>query len=322
MHGQRVLVLGASGFIGKPLACELARSNKVDGLGLFPDPSVRRELETAGVMIIEADVVGAGLSGVSTDYDYVFSELAALPNICNANLPLGKALNITFVGKVVSHFRNARGLVLASTGSLYQPHERPIGEDGWPGPWDAYNVTKLIGDELATFLGQEYQVPIAIPRYFFPYTATRGMVANAVRLVASGQPIPRYPHARVQRNPIHLDDLVRLTIASAQICRVPAEIVNIAGSEIIDDETLIRMVATHLSRDVSFVDADVPPPFWAMDFMSQGKLVPRPNIVFYNIEHPAFSWLADTTKLNAYVGTPEVSLRHAIQQCVEAVLPE
>jgi nucleoside-diphosphate-sugar epimerase len=319
MHGQRVLVLGASGWIGRPLALKLAEENDVDGLGLFPSEAVKDSLEQGGVRIMERDIVRDGLAGVPTNYDYVFSELAALPNLCNTNLPVARAINITFVGKMISHFRAARGIVHASTASLYRPSSAPLEEDAPPGPWDVYNSTKLGGEAVAMSMAEEYGVPITIPRYFFPYLGTRGAICGPIRLVAEGSPVPHNPQASVKRNPIHMDDLVRLTIESAKICGVPAQFVNIAGADVIDDVDVARRTAEILGKEASFLDVDVPPPFWGTDFWWEGRLAPLPSMAFYNIDGSSISWLADTTRLNVDVGTPSIRLDEGIQRCLDAL---
>lgn len=319
MRGQRVLVLGASGWIGRPLALELAQENEVDGLGLFPSEEVKNSLLQGGVRIIERDIVSDGLAGVPTNYDYVFSELAALPNLCNTNLPVAQAININFVGRVISHFRAARGIVHASTASLYRPSSAALPEDAPPGPWDVYNSTKLGGEAVAMHMAEELGVPVAIPRYFFPYTDIRGMICGPIRLIAEDQPVPHNPRTSVKRNPIHMDDLVRLTIASANICGVPAQFVNIAGSDVIDDVDVVRRTAEILGKEVRLLDVDVPPPFWGTDFWWQGRLAPLPSMAFYNIDGPSISWLADTTKLNRDVGTPSIRLEEGIRRCLDAL---
>ena len=220
---------------------------------------------------------------------------------------------------MISHFREARGIIHASTGSLYRPSGFPLLEDAPPGPWDTYNSTKLGGEAVAIYMAEALGVPVAIPRYFFPYIGSRGAICGPVRLVSEGQPVPRNPQTSVKRNPIHMDDLVRLTIDSAKICGVPAQFVNIAGADVVDDEAVARRTAAILGKGISFIDVDVPPPFWGSDFWSQGRLVPLPSMEFYNIDGPSISWLADTTKLNRDVGTPTILLDEGIQRCLDTL---
>ena len=52
VKGKKILVTGASGFVGLPLALDLAKTNKVHGIARFRDDSVRRILEDARMKTI------------------------------------------------------------------------------------------------------------------------------------------------------------------------------------------------------------------------------------------------------------------------------
>ena len=67
LKGKKILVLGASGFVGFSLALELAKTNEVHGMARFRDASVRRRLEDAGLTIIVKDVTKNRLDDVPTD---------------------------------------------------------------------------------------------------------------------------------------------------------------------------------------------------------------------------------------------------------------
>ena len=78
----KILVLGASGFVGFSLALELVKTNEVHGIARFQDESVRRLFENAGVSIVAKDVAKDGLDDVASDHDYMFNELTML-RICD-----------------------------------------------------------------------------------------------------------------------------------------------------------------------------------------------------------------------------------------------
>lgn len=75
MKGKKVLVTGASGFVGQALALELCEGNEVYALARFRDEGARRLLESKGVICLARDVLREPLDDLPQDLDYVFNNL-------------------------------------------------------------------------------------------------------------------------------------------------------------------------------------------------------------------------------------------------------
>jgi nucleoside-diphosphate-sugar epimerase len=168
LKGKKILVLGASGFVGFSLALELAKTNEVHGIARFRDESVRGLLKNTGVTIIAKDAVKDRLDGVPTDYDYVFNELAMLRN-CDDSPKEAFLANTRFAGDLVEHCRMVDDVILASTGAVYKPSTEAWNENGTLSPTNTYALTKLCGEVLGSYVSEKLNVPTRILRYFYPY---------------------------------------------------------------------------------------------------------------------------------------------------------
>ncbi len=167
MKGKKILVTGASGFIGFSLAVELTKNNEVHGIAKFLDDSVRRFLEDAGVRIIRKDITKDRIDDVPADYSYVFNEAAMLRNCDNYAEPALLA-NTRFVGDLIEHCTRADGVILASTGVVYKPSIKAWKENDPLSPAGTYALTKMC-EVLGSYVSEKLDVPSCVLRYFNPY---------------------------------------------------------------------------------------------------------------------------------------------------------
>ena len=284
MKGKKILVSGASGFVGFSLALELASSNEVHGIARFRDASMRRILEDAGVTIIVKDVTGDGLDNVPTDFDYVFNELAML-RICDDYPREAFLVNTRFVADLLEHCRAADGVILASTGAVYKPSAEAWNENGRLLPANTYAVSKLCGEILGGYVSEKLNVPTCILRYFYPYgpLGVGGILARWADMMRRGEAIPVNRATVPYYNPHFISDCVELTIKAAELCKVPAATINVAGTEIKSKIQLLDMIREAFSVDYSVKDS-----------------------------RADFAWVGDVSVMVKSLGEPKINLRNGI----------
>jgi UDP-glucuronate 4-epimerase len=279
LRGKKILVTGASGFVGFSLAMELAESNEVYGLARFTDISVRKTLEDAGVTIIAKDVARNALDNVPTDCDIVFSELAMLRD-CDAFPKEAFQVNTRFVGDLVEHCRNVEGIVLASTGAVYKPSPEAWREDDLLAPRTTYALTKLCGEVLGTYVSEKLNVPTCILRYFYPYgpQGVGGILARWADAIREGAAIPLNRSAIPFYNPHYISDCVGLTIRAAGLCRVPPTILNVAGVEVKSKIELLDMLSEALDMDHRLEESGKEDLAWVGDMSSMLRSLGEPKV--------------------------------------------
>jgi nucleoside-diphosphate-sugar epimerase len=279
LNGKKILVSGASGFVGLALSLELVKTNEVHGMARFRDESVRRVLESAGVTIIAKDATKDRLDDVPSDYDYVFNELAMLRN-CDDYPKDAFLANTRFAADLVEHCRRADGVILASTGAVYKPSTEAWNENGPLSPTSTYALTKLCGEVLSSYVSEKLNVPTCIVRYFYPYgpVGIGGILARWADMMQKGMAIPHNRTTVPHYNPHFISDCVELTIEAARLCKVPATILNVAGTEVKTKIELLDLISEAMGVDYRIEEGEGEERAWVGDVSSMLKSLGEPKI--------------------------------------------
>jgi nucleoside-diphosphate-sugar epimerase len=262
LSGEKILVTGAAGQIGFPLAEHLAQDNEVWGLARFGDEAARRRVVTAGVTAYRCDLADGDLARLPDDFTYVI-HLAAL--IGGRDYDEAIRVNAEGTGRLLQHCRRAKAALVMSTHSVYKPH---------PDPWHPYAETDALGDVNATFsptysvskIGQEavarfcaraFDLPVIIARMNASYGPNGGLPAYHMDAVAAGSPITTRWDPCLY-SPIHQDDINQQTEALLDAAAVPAPIVNWAGDEAVSVQEWAAYTGELAGHDVQVVVEESP----------------------------------------------------------------
>ncbi len=291
MEGKKILITGASGLIGFDLARELCKSNQVYGLARFSDAAIQRELESLGVTCIAKNVLTDDLDDLPQGIDYVFSQLVLIAE-CEQDPDAAYNTNSYFVGRLMQHCRDVKGLILGSTGAVYKPSTEASAEDGTIGPVGTYATSKFAGEVLGSYLSSLWNVPTCILRYYYPYGARGGLPYALAERVAEGKPIPVGKQRFSYYDPIHMSDCVRFTIQSADLCAVPPQVLNVAGPEVTTRAAMVELVSQALGVVPNLIEQQA-------------------------VEEPA--WRADISLLKALLGEPRVGLKEGLSEVAQVI---
>jgi UDP-glucuronate 4-epimerase len=299
LEGGRILVTGATGQVGAPVARALAGANEVVALARFRDPAAREPLEQAGVTCVAADLAKADFAddGVPADVDYVLNFAVAKTGRMDKDL----AASAEAIGLLMAHCRGARAVLHCSSTAVYAPRPRhphaesdPLGENGHRSLLPTYTLVKVAAEAVARTAARLFDLPTTIARLNVPYGDEGGWPLFHLLMMQAGQPIPVHPDAPSTFNPIHEEDIVRTIPGLLSAASVPATVVNWGGHD-----------------DVSVED-------WCAHLGSLTGLTPT----FEPSPDALESVVVDRTRMVELAGETSVDWRDGLRRMVETRAPE
>src|SRR6202008_3968575 len=104
--GEKVLVTGVTGSVGREGARHLAGENEVWGVARLADPAARAELEAAGITTRPVDLGGGDFSALPSDFTYVLHLAWLRADL--AHLEDALRTNVEGAGLLLQHCRTAK----------------------------------------------------------------------------------------------------------------------------------------------------------------------------------------------------------------------
>lgn len=267
---MRILITGATGFIGRHLVERLAPDHQVFALvrKLPPTP-------ISGVRFIAQDL------RFPLDHDRLPSCLdaiihqAALIHTENAQDDADPfAVNVIATWRLLSYARTVGvdTFVHASTGGVYGCSPTPLDENARLNPMDLYSLTKAQAElAVQSAPGSFHRVVL---RYCFPYgVGTPNPIPDYVRRAVRGETIEIIEGGGPSFNPIHISDAVEATIQALSLGRNIT--VNVAGTENTTFERIARMAAQIAGREERFRSISLAQaiPYYRSDLVASIKLM-------------------------------------------------
>lgn len=235
---MRILVTGASGFIGRNLIPRLAERHEVFSIVRAVERTGQAEVVTA----VEADLAKP-LSPHTLPCVDVIVHLAQ----AQATFPAGAnelfAVNTQATQQLLDFGRRtgARRFVLASTGDVYGWRIGPSKETDLLAPTSYYGVTKHAAESLV--LAYATCLQPCILRFFHPYGSgqTGRLVPKLVDCVRTGRAVSLHHDDRPRMTPMYIDD-VAVAIERA-VNSSHAGAINIAGDAVVSIRDLAERLA-------------------------------------------------------------------------------
>lgn len=259
---KKVLVNGATGFIGSNLAKELfnkgARIYSIDNFSYIDaDLSKKKNDFLNKITIIEGDVSTKDpWEKVPKDIEYIFHFAAPssvtlfkrYPEKCFTETSLGLFRALEFAKQ-----NNVEKVIYPSTGSLYAGNEMPHNEKVYPKPRNLYAAAKVACEGLANSYsdfvksvglrifggygpGEEWKKDFGSVLYLF------------IRDYMNGNPPEVWGDGRQTRDFIYIDDIIKCILAAAEIDY--NGVVNIGTGKAISFKELLQIIKESLAMEI------------------------------------------------------------------------
>lgn len=261
VRGSKLLVTGAAGQIGLPLAEHLARDNEVWGVDLFDQPGSRERLEAAGVISRALDLERGGFDSLPDDFDFVLHLAAFISSTEDYDRAL--RVNAEGTGLLLSHCRHAHAALVMSTSAVYgdnlDPAYRFVETDPLGGRRSiyapTYGVSKIAQESVARTSARLLGLPIVIARMSTIYGVNGGLPASHLDSIVEGREITIRGNG-TSYNPICQHDVDRQIGAILGTATVPATIINWGGDDVVTDAAWCMYLGELVGKTARLISAD------------------------------------------------------------------
>ena len=234
MRNKNIVITGATGQVGFPLAVSLAEHNTVYAVARFTDESKRQKLEQAGIVCIAANLGDGDFGNIPLDADYLlnFAVNREVGNDFEAEL----RLNAEGLALLMQHCQRYQAVLHVSSCAVYHPApDTVLTEDSALGDnhrnmFTTYSIGKIAQEAVVRSCARMFGLPSIICRLNVPYSSNGGWPWFHLMMMEQGISIP-IPQGLGEYTLIHQDDINDSVPGLLDSASVPCTIVNWSGHE-------------------------------------------------------------------------------------------
>ncbi|HLG17485.1 MAG TPA: NAD(P)-dependent oxidoreductase [Blastocatellia bacterium] len=245
---MKILITGATGFIGRRVVSMLAPQHEVSALARNPAQSIT-EGRVSTIMLDLARPL---------DHRVLPSQVDVIIHLAQANVAFPEsaeemfAVNTRSTLQLLDYGRRAGAgrFILASSGDVYGFRIGASKETDAPAPQSFYAITKL-SSELLVNAYSSYIEPCVL-RFFHPYGPGQSnrLIARLAQRIRNGESVRLHNNDRPHVSPVYIDDAV--TAVDRAINSSYSGVVNIAGNTSISMRDLATKIGSVIECEPVF----------------------------------------------------------------------
>lgn len=258
ISGKKIVVTGASGFIGSHL-CEtlIEYGGDVIGIDNFSNGDINnlsKIISNPKFKLYAGDVSDTSfMIQITKGVDIIFHEAAfisvpqsmIMPELCH-NVNVSGTVNVLNAARI----NDVKSLVFASSAAVYgNTNVLPINESIYPAPISPYGVSKLAAESYVVMYHKAYGLKTTALRYFNVYGPRQrnnqyaGVISIfAKRMIEEGKNPIIFGNGSQTRDFIYVLDVVKANILSAVHPNSSGKFYNVATGSSIDLKTLTELM--------------------------------------------------------------------------------
>lgn len=234
MRNKTIVITGATGQVGFPLALSLAKHNTVHAVARFNDEAKRRQLEQAGINCIPVNLGEEDYSNIPVDCDYLLN--FAVNREVGDDFDAELRRNAESLALLMQHCQHYQAALHVSSCAVYHPapelvlaEDSPLG-DNHRNMFTTYSIGKIAQEAVVRSCARMFDLPSVICRLNVPYSSHGGWPWFHLMMMEQGIPIP-VPDGLSEYTLIHQDDIIVSVPGLLEIASVPCSIVNWSSDE-------------------------------------------------------------------------------------------
>jgi UDP-glucose 4-epimerase len=255
LSGRKILVTGASGFLGSHLTRRLCQS----GAEVHAVSRTQRTTKGNGPSWWQADMADLGsarevLATVKPHIVYHFAGLSTADPSFELVLPILRSLLVSTVN-VLALAKELGGCRVVLAASLTEPESG----DTHPTPTSPYAAAKWASSGYARMFHQLYRQPVVMVRPFMTYGPAqdpRKLVPYVILCLLRGES-PKLSSGRQQFDWVYIDDVIEGLLAAAVVRDVEGCTIDLGSGTLVP----MRMIVDQL---VTLTGAQIKPAFGAL----------------------------------------------------------
>lgn len=249
---MKILVTGATGFIGRAFVAAVKDAHEVIALG-------RSGTGIDSVQDIIFDLAQDDCADELPDKIDAIVHLAQSPRY--GEFPEGALdvfnVNVASTARLLDYARKvgAEWFFLASTGSVYEPYKKPLIEDRPVAPYNYYPVSKLAAEKMVLAYRNYFRV--CIFRLFFPYGPgqTDHLIPRLVNRISADKAVMvDGTEGGLKLSLLYISDLIELMQAALR--QQWEGIVNAASPHPVNICDLAYLIGERLKKEPKFKHTD------------------------------------------------------------------